>query len=183
MRNVIIVFGLFLSMNALAVLPRYNTDPYSHRYTASQLFEGGINVTGGLVSLDLTSTATGGSDNILIKPAGTTALTIAEGGNATLVGDLTVSGGDVTAINFSSAATGSADDMSFKPATVAVLNIAEAGEIQMMKKVTAHAACAAEADLGRIELFGVADTVNLCVCVQTAAATFAWTAIPAGGAC
>lgn len=222
MRNILTLAIVLCSLSAMAVVPKYNVDPYSHRYTASQSFEGGITVSGGMtmsgaltytglsdVSGDalclsgasvlgtcgaavfttsvsspiLLSPLTGSADDILIKPAGTTALTVSEGGNATLVGDLTVSGNDITAKNMSSAATGSADDMSFKPATVAVLNVAEAGEIQMMKKVTAHAACAAVGDIGRIELFGVADTVNLCVCIQSAADTFSWTPIPAAGAC
>lgn len=153
--------------------------------TGDATLVGDLVVTGDdITSLNYKSAVTGGADDMTFQPGGATAFTLAETtGNGTLVGDLTVSGGDITAINMSSAATGSADDMSFKPATVAVLNVAEAGEIQMMKKVTSHAACAAVGDLGRIELFGVADTVNLCVCVQTAAATFAWTAIPAGGAC
>ena len=187
MRNVLTLVTMFCSLNALAVVPRYNIDPYSHWYTAEQTFAGGITVDGAMtfsalsdVSGDavcvsslnvvgtcaaavfttsvsspiLLSPVTGGADDILIKPAGTTAATFAETtGNMTLVGDLTVTGGDITALNMASTATGGADDMTLKPAGTIKFTVAEAGQIQINGIVSSHSSCASAGDRGKLEFF------------------------------
>lgn len=157
--NKIIVLALFVvSMNSYAVVPSFNVDPYSHRYTAEQFFDGGASIAGDMsfsglsdVSGDalcingsdvmgtcaaavfttsvsspiLLSPATGSADDITIKPAGTTMMTIAEAGNVTIANDLIVSGNDITAKTMSSAASGGADDMTFSPAGVLGMTLAE----------------------------------------------------------
>lgn len=131
----------------------------------------------------LQSPLTGGSDNILIKPAGTTMMTIAEAGNVTVVNDVIVSGGDVQCLDVESAATGGADDITISPAGTAKFTVAEAGQIQINGVVSSHSACAAAGDRGKIELYSVANTVSFCGCWQSGVATYAWVALHAGGAC
>lgn len=95
---------------------------------ASAIFSGDV-AAATLTAPILKSAATGGADDILIKPAGVTALTVAEGGDVTVVGDVIVSGGDVTALNIKSAATGGADDITISPAGTLALTIAEGGNV------------------------------------------------------
>lgn len=82
-----------------------------------------------------------------------------------------------------SPATGGADDIDMKPATVSVFKVTEAGEVQLTKPVTAHSACAAAGDVGRIDVFSVGDTKSFCGCWQSGAGTYAWVGLHAGAVC
>lgn len=137
----------------------------------------------------LISPLTGGADDITFKPAGTLGMTLAETtNNLTVVGDITASGADMFATNFNgsnfqSTATGGADDLALKPAGTVKFTVAEAGQVQINGVVSSHSACAAAGDIGKIEMFSVADTVSFCGCWQSGAGTYAWVGLHTGAVC
>lgn len=102
-------------------------------------------------------------------------------GDLSCSGDYAMGGQDLK-----TTATGGADDIRLLPASVTDtgLTITEAGAILIKKVVTTHGACAAAGDRGRMEMYDDAsDHVSLCVCEQTAAATYAWKALSSTGVC
>ncbi len=166
MKKIVVLTFSLLSLSAVADI---KLERSKVTYLAEQTFTQAVNLSGGF-ELDGLSDVTGDalcvSSLDVIGTCGIAVFTTSVSTPAVV-----------------SPATGGSDPVVISPAGVAGLTINEAGDVHINRVVTSHGACAADADTGRIENYGVGDTISICACEKTAAATYAWKALSGTGTC